>query len=117
MSNLNYQHRIVNPKLPSLEFRRMRGDQIEVFKILRGYYDPVTTSSLFSRSDSDKTRGHKFKLTKFHTNSKRFRYFFTNRVITNWNSLTEDVVSASSLNMFKNKIDKVHRKDMYSTNL
>ena len=70
-------------KLPSLYYRRMRGDLIEVFKIVHGIYDPITTKSLLTRvSDSSITRKHnKFKLTKQRTNKNGYKYFFTNRVI------------------------------------
>ena len=103
-------------KLPSLEYRRLRGDLIEVFKILKGYYDPVTTCSLFTLSKSD-TRGHHLKLTKLRTNFAQFQNFFTNRVVTNWNNLPEEAVRADSINTFKNKIDIVYKDIMFSTGL
>ena len=34
MKNLNYQERLKLLKMPTLKFRRMRGDMIEAFKIL-----------------------------------------------------------------------------------
>ena len=52
------------------------------------------------------TRGHSLKLTKpRHRTSKR-NNFFTSRVINKWNSLSEEVISSTSVNMFKNRYDQ-----------
>ena len=37
--NINYEDRLKSLNLPSLEFRRTRGDMIETFKIIRGLRD------------------------------------------------------------------------------
>ena len=82
---------------------------IEVYKILYKKYDPITTHKLFT-FDTNNTRGHNLKLKKFPFKTDKCKHFFTNRVINLWNSLPEEVVYASSLNMFKNKLDK-HLQD------
>ena len=46
MKHLNYIDRLSALKLPSLEYRRMRGDLIETYKVLHEIYDPITTNSL-----------------------------------------------------------------------
>ena len=63
MRNLDYESRLRALRLPSLEFRRVRGDLIEVYKICHKIYDPITTKSLLTFADSN-TRAHKYKLTK-----------------------------------------------------
>ncbi|KAK3101807.1 hypothetical protein FSP39_006504 [Pinctada imbricata] len=40
MSELSYKDRLRKLKLPTLKFRRLRGDMIETFKITTGVYDP-----------------------------------------------------------------------------
>jgi hypothetical protein len=40
LSNLSYEDRLRRLKLPSLSYRRSRGDMIEVYKIMSGKYDP-----------------------------------------------------------------------------
>ena len=109
MKNLDYETRLKTLKLPSLEYRRIRGDMIEVYKILYKKYDPITTHKLFT-FDTNNTRGHNLKLKKFPFKTDKYKHFFTNRVINLWNSLPEEVVYAPSLNIFKNKIDK-HLQD------
>jgi hypothetical protein len=39
MKNLNYEEKLKQLKMPTLKFRRMRGDMIEAFKILTRLYD------------------------------------------------------------------------------
>jgi hypothetical protein len=40
LSDLSYEDRLRRLKLPSLSYRRSRGDMIEVYKIMSGKYDP-----------------------------------------------------------------------------
>ena len=114
---MSYEERLAFLKLPSLEFRRLRGGLIEVFKIMHNCYDPMTTSSLFQRCTNHQTRGHNHKLTKNTTNTSMFHGFFTNSMINIWNNLALDTVNASSVNAFKNRIDKELREYMTCTNL
>jgi hypothetical protein len=48
--------------MPTLKYRRMRGDMIEVFKIINDIYDPLTTVDMFELSTTPKTRGHSRKI-------------------------------------------------------
>ena len=113
---LDYGERLRSLKLPSLEYRRVRGDMIEVYKILNNLYDPLTTNSLLTL-DTSTTRGHDFKLKKVSFNTTKFKYFFTNRVVNLWNKLPESVVYAPSLNVFKNKFDGYMKDYEYAINL
>ena len=75
MESLNYEARLRALKLTSLEYRRIRGDIIEVKKSLKNIYDPITTKSLLTINRNNTTRGHNFKLKIFHsklTNSNTF---------------------------------------------
>ena len=53
-----------------------------------------------------KTRGNKFKIVQHHCHYDLRKYNFTNRVILIWNSLPNFVVSAGTINTFKNRLDK-----------
>ena len=77
MKDLDYQERLQKLKLPSLMYRRIRGDMIEVFKILNNYYDPITTSSLLTlHKTKHNTRTNNNKLVKKSFDTKKFRMFF-----------------------------------------
>ena len=117
MKGETYENRLLKLNLPSLEYRRARGDMIETYKILHKLYDPNTTKSLFSVNVSTGTRGHPLKLTKNACETNLFRNFFSNRIINNWNNLPMEIVMAGTLNSFKNLLDKHWQKYMYQTNL
>ena len=115
MRELNYEERLKALKLPSLEFRRLRGDLIETYKILNNHYDPLTTKSLLTLSNGN-TRSHNFKLLKPRVNTNQFLNFYSHRVINKWNSLPSKVVEATSINCFKNRLDHHFMDFKYATN-
>lgn len=117
MNGIDYSDRLRLLNLHSLEFRRVRGDLIETYKILHGIYDTNTTACLFNLSNSDFTRGHNLKLNKPFCNTRKFHQFFTNRTISLWNSLPSDIVNAVSINSFKNRIDIYFSDLKYTTHL
>ena len=43
VKSLKYEQRLRQLKLPTLKFRRIRGDMIEVYKIFSGKYDEEVT--------------------------------------------------------------------------
>ena len=101
LRDLRYEERLKECGLTTLETRRLRGDQIEVLKILNSY-ENVDSNIFFEIRESQLTRGHNFTLVK-----KQSRLFsFSQRTINVWNKLSTECVHASSLNMFKNRIDK-----------
>ena len=64
MNTLPYEERLRSLNLPSLAYRRIRGDLIETYKIVHEIYDPLTTKSLFQIDTTNKSRSHSYKLTK-----------------------------------------------------
>ena len=114
-SGMEYGDRLKYLNLPSLEYRRFRGDLIEVYKIMHKFYDSEYVNSLFNVSEDGRTRGHNFKITKKHVNSKLTQCFFTNRVINEWNNLSREEVNSTSLSAFKNAIDRRFKNIMFTT--
>ena len=49
---MEYNERLKKLKMPTLKYRRMRGDMIEVFKIINDIYDPLTTVDMFELNTS-----------------------------------------------------------------
>ncbi|KAK3777007.1 hypothetical protein RRG08_008862 [Elysia crispata] len=98
-----YPERLSILKLPSLEHRRRRGDMIDLFKYVTGIYD--ASRPIFELAPNSNTRGHSKKLIKKRSRLAVRSNFFSERVVSGWNSLPESVVSAPSVNAFKNSLD------------
>jgi hypothetical protein len=67
-------------KLPSLKYRKARGDMMEVFKILHGFYDNIINISFMPHVDVA-TKGYKNKLNHRSVKYDLRKHFFTNRVV------------------------------------
>ena len=113
LRDLRYEERLKECGLTTLETRRLRGDQIEVFKILNGY-ENIDSNIFFEIKESKITRGHNYTLVKKQSRLDVRKYSFSQRTINVWNKLSTDCVHASSVNMFKNKIDKYLAKAGYT---
>ena len=109
---LSYEERLKECGLTTLETRRLRGDQIEVFKILNGY-ENIDRNMFFSLKKDSRTRGHEVKLVKDQCRLDIRKHSFSQRTINEWNKLSTDCVTASSVNMFKNKVDTYLRRAGY----
>ena len=72
-----------------------------MFKILQGI-DNVDSDKFFTLSSYQATRGHSYKLYKSQTRLNVRSNSFSNRVVDVWNALPDSVVSAPSVNAFKN---------------
>ena len=112
LRDLSYEERLKECGLTTLETRRLRGDQIEVFKILNGY-ENIDINMFFSLKKDSRTRGHEVKLVKDQCRLDIRKHSFSQRTINEWNKLSTDCVTASSVNMFKNKVDTYLRRAGY----
>ena len=94
---------------------KVKGDQIEVFKILNGF-ENIDSNFFFEIKESQITRGHNFTLEKKQSRLDVRKFSFSQRTINVWNKLSEECVHASSVNsvMFNNRIDQYLVKAGYS---
>jgi len=65
----------------------------------------ITGHWLFTRVDSDTTRGNCLTLGQGRFRLDFKKKFFTQRVVTHWNRLPEEAVDAPSLEAFKARLD------------
>ena len=112
-SKLSYKERLIKLHLPTLKYRRLRGDMIEVFKILTNRYSPMVAPVLL-RNVNCRTRGNALKLLVKRCKLDIRKFSFCERVVGIWNSLPNWVVESESLNSFKCNFDKFCKdKDLF----
>ena len=108
LKKLFYVERLKQLKLPCLKYRRIRGDLIEVYNIITGSYDEHLLKKIVkTKEDSGvrhSRRDHNLKTQTYKTNYRK--NFFSLRITHIWNKLPHYVVNASSLNSFKNSVDR-----------
>ena len=105
LRNKPYEERLKELNLFTLSKRRLRGDLIQVYKILMGH-DNLATDKYFTIDRSNYTRGNGFKIIgkRFHSNEAK--HFFFNRVVNIWNKLPRNMVDCTSVETFKHRLDK-----------
>jgi len=89
---------------PTLKYRRLRGDMIEVFKITYNIYDLELSPELKYYSKSN-TRCNKYKLLNhmFHYDTRK--YSFTACIVNIWNSRPNFVADVDTVCLFKARLD------------
>ena len=112
LRDLSYEERLIECGLTTLETRRLKGDEI-VFKTLNGY-ENIDRNMLFSLKKASRTRGHEVKLAKDQCRLDIRKYSFSQRTVNEWNKLSTDCITTSSVNMFKNKLDTYLRRAGYT---
>ena len=106
INKLEYEDRLRKLKLPTLAYRRYRGDMIEAWKMTHEKYDEDALGSILEYKNGP-CRSHPFGVYK-----QQFKHDFRNnsfrlRTTDQWNNLPAVVVTANSVNSFKNRLDKL----------
>ena len=99
----SYLERLRETNLLSLEMRRLRADLIEVFKIVHGM-EGLTPDLFFQIRNDERLRGHCFTIVKQRAHLNLRKFFFSNRILTEWNNLPSSAVTSTTINGFKNAI-------------
>ena len=102
----SYTDRLKILKIDSLELRRLRTDLSMYYKILNGLVD--LDAEIFFKIDKNvhSTRTNGMKLIKPVSKSSLHSNTFSHRCINCWNALPPEMVLASSLSSFKNKLNE-----------
>ena len=103
LSNLSYENRLRNLKLPSLWWRRKRGALILMYKIIKQV--EINIPNTLFEINQNQTRGSGWRLKIDHVHLNMAKNSFRHRLKGLWNSLPREVTEASSVNNFKNKLD------------
>ena len=79
---------------------------VQMFKIMHDI-DKVDNGKLFQMSECNTTGCHSLKLFKKRSGLNVRANYFSQRVVDQWNSLPECVVTAPSPNAFKSRLNKL----------
>lgn len=101
----SYIRRCDELNLYTLEFRRLRGQLIQVYKILN-HLDKIDYSEMFTLSNNA-TRNNGFKLVAKRFNTHVCGNFFSFKIINQWNKLPMDIVMSPTIETFKRRLDKI----------
>ena len=109
LMDVSYSDRLCIIGMPTLQFRRLRTDMIQVYKIFNGSKD-IDTECFFTVDSDSYTRRHPFKLEKIRGNTVRHLSTFSYRTVNDWNSLPSSVVLSNSVNCFKSRFNDAWMK-------
>ena len=112
LRHLPYAERLKALRLPSLQYRRRRGDVILTYQIMHGLLD-LPCDNFFQNATVGTTRGNTRKVAKPHAQSRIRKNHWSIRTINDWNSLPDSVITATSLNQFKAQLDKHWSQELY----
>ena len=104
LKDLSYEDRLKALQLPTLAFRRLRADMIQVYRILTGI-DNIKQEHFFTMS-SNQTRGNDKKIAKYCVRTELRKNSFSVRVVNAWNKLPNNVINSKTLNAFKSSLKK-----------
>lgn len=111
LRHMPYAQRLRVLRLPSLLYRRRRGNMIEVWKRLHNKYDDKYP--WLKLDPNQGLRYHSLKLYKRQVDHRLKKKAFSFRTVKDWNSLTEEVVTAKTVNSFKNRLDHLWSNIQY----
>ena len=107
-----YEERLKALQLQSLVYRRKRGDMITMYKIIN---DQVRLDSykLFTPLPTSASRGHDQRIFKCHATKRARTNSFSQRIVNDWNGLPNHVITAPTMNTFKERLDKHWKNHHY----
>ena len=105
LRNKSYEDRLTELNLFSLTHRRLRGDLIQAFKIIKGI-DNMDCSKYFTLNFSNYTRGNGCKIVGKPFNSHESKNNFFHRVVNIWNGLPREVIDCNTVETFKCRLEK-----------
>ena len=107
-----YEERLRKLNLPTLKFRRLRGDMINTYKILSGVHERKLCPKFQMKADVT-GRGGRTSMAIYQERCKTDvrKFFFSTRIVAVWNTLPKEVVEAKSVESFKRNIDKAWKNE------
>ena len=102
-----YEDRFIALDLPSMTYRCKRGDMILMYKLINGFVR-LDFNIFFTPMRMSHTRFHSKRVFKKHATKWPKIDSFSHRVTNCWNSRSDHVINAPSINIFKNILTRPH---------
>ncbi len=100
----DYNQKLLELGLTTLEERRHQADMIETFKIVRGF-DKVDRDTWFHKASQSaratRSRDCPLNLRPQAARLDARRHFFSNRVVEDWNQIPDHIKNAITVSIFK----------------
>ncbi len=109
LSKTSYPERLKALKLPTLVYRRLRGDMLNIYKIIHGRYHKECCPTLHPLERQGR---HSLSLYQERSRLEIHRCTFAERSPAIWNTLPEEVVTADDVDKFKSMIDKCWENEL-----
>ena len=92
--------------MPTLKYRRLRGDMIKTFKIIMASTIEMSQKVYLTYicvhvDQNTRSRGNDKKLKKKYSKLNIRKFSFTNRIVDIWNSLPNEVITAKTVKFFE----------------
>ncbi|VDP95506.1 unnamed protein product [Echinostoma caproni] len=102
---ISYEGQLQAPKLYLVSYSRLRGDLINLWKILRGDLGRELRA-MFPLRESNRTRSHRLTLRKLESSGLPLVYQLSPSAASLWNSLPSEVVEEQNEVRFKRRLDE-----------
>ena len=112
LCSLSYEERRKQLDMFPLHKRRIKGDMIEVFKILNNI-EKANLEIVFKENTGTVTRGNGIKLKVPKCNTTDRKSHFNVRVVEHWNTLQHSVVTFKTIHSFKSRLDWLRGVSFY----
>ena len=103
LSDLSYEERLKHLDLPSLKYRRIRGNLIQIYRLVHDIDD--LDQSMFITFSKNITRGDKYKIYVNRCKTNIRQNFFINGYLRIWNNLCFKTKNADCIDSFKILLD------------
>ena len=113
LRQFSYPERLEQMNIPTLKYRRTRGDMIMLHKMVTGRLR-IHSALECTEERRHRTRGHSRRLRKVLVQKRVRRNHLLVRAVNTWNSLPETVVRADTTNSFKTQLDKFFKNQMFA---
>jgi hypothetical protein len=108
----SYEERLVALNLTTLKYRRIRGDMINVYKIMSGKHMRSLCPNMRTKMEATGRGGRNSLALHQERCTKDVRkHYFTYRVVAVWNTLPDGVVLSKTVDEFKRKLDHAWKKE------